>query len=83
MDRIKMQRANVVVRISPDEKNYYMLKGYSVVDEEGNVVEEAMSNDVGTLQIQVTKLKAEIAELKSQLKAKSTKPKKSAENVDK
>ena len=80
MDRIKMQRANVIVRVSPDEKNYYMSQGYSVVDETGKVVEEAMSNDIGTLQVQVTQLREEIATLKAQLKAAKSTKKKSADD---
>lgn len=52
-----VQRANVILDISPEDKKYYMSQGYSVIDEKGRVVEAAMSNDVHTLQAQVADLK--------------------------
>lgn len=77
--RIIVQRANVVLRIRPEEKNYYMQQGYSIIDENGAMVEEAMSTDVATLQTQVAKLKTEIQELKAQLKTKTAKSRKSVD----
>lgn len=71
MDKIRVMRANVILDISPDEKDIFMQQGYSVVDEDSNIIEEAMSKDVGTLQIQVRELKAKVAELEAQLAEKS------------
>ena len=58
---IKVRRANVELDISPDEKQMYMERGYSVVDDNGNVIEEALSNDVNALRVQVNDLKAQLA----------------------
>lgn len=71
MDKIQVIRANVILDVSPEDKEYYMGQGFSVLDEAGNVVEEAMSNDVGTLQVQVTELRKEVADLKAKLAEKA------------
>jgi uncharacterized small protein (DUF1192 family) len=63
MSTIRVQRANVILDIRPDEKERYMDMGYSVIDKvTGNVVEEAISNDVNVLRTQVTELKSLVAE---------------------
>lgn len=79
MDTIRVQRANVILDVPSDEKANYMAKGYSVIDvESGKIIEEAVSNDVATLQVQlknaneklaskdakIKKLEAEITKLK-------------------
>ena len=79
MDTIRVQRANVILDVPSDEKANYMAKGYSVIDvKSGKIIEEAVSNDVATLQVQlksanekladkdaeIKKLKAEITKLK-------------------
>ena len=60
MCTITDRRANVILCISPDDKQYYVSKGFSVLDDKGNVIERAMSNDVGELQIQVQQLQKEL-----------------------
>lgn len=60
VDKITVRRANVVFDISPEDKNYYMSQGFSVLDADGNVAEQAMSSDVGELQIQVQNLQKEL-----------------------
>ena len=93
MSVITVKRANVVLDISPDEKQFYMEQGFSVIDAGGNVVEQALSSDVNELKILVTKLRAEnealkakneelsddVAELKSKLQAKPKKSEKAKE----
>lgn len=79
MDTIRVQRANVILDVPSDEKSNYMAKGYSVIDaKSGKIIEEAVSNDVATLQVQlkdaneklaskdakIKKLEAEITKLK-------------------
>ena len=64
---ITVKRANVILDISPDEKEFYMSKGYSVISEDGKVVEEAMSNDVKVLQLQNITLKQKVAELENEI----------------
>ena len=65
MDTIKVQRANIELDINPEEKEYYMKQGYSVVNEYGQVIEQALPNDVNALKIMVAELQKEIAELKA------------------
>ena len=55
VETIKVQRANVVLDVRPDQKEYYMEKGFSVIDDKGKVIEEAISDDVGALKIQIKK----------------------------
>lgn len=72
---IKVQRANVILSIRSDEKEEYMQKGYSVIDDTtGKIIEEAISNDVNFLQKQVKEYRktisakdAEIKKLKSEI----------------
>lgn len=85
MDKITIRRGNVVLDIKPEEKSFYMSQGYSVIDEKGKVVEEAMSQDVASLQLQVIQLKQEIADLKAKLteKPKPAMKTKKAEKAEK
>jgi len=85
-DKIIVRRANVVLEVPADEKSSYISQGYSVLDAAGNVIEEALPNDVNTLRIMVSKLQKEIAELKKAAekpavkdKPKTSAPKKSAD----
>lgn len=81
MDKILVQRANVVLRVRPDEKQRYMDNGYSVIDESGAVIERAFPKDVASLtklchelEAEIAKKDAEIEKLKksSARKAKTT-----------
>ena len=38
MDTIRVRRENVVLSILPHEKQDYMDRGFSVVDEKGNII---------------------------------------------
>lgn len=79
MNTVRVQRANVILDIRPDEKARYMEMGYSVIDvTTGKVIEEAISNDVNVLRSQVIQYKnliiekdKEIAKLKASLAKKS------------
>ena len=77
-NKIMVQRANVILDISPEDKKYYMSQGFSVIDEKGRVVEEAISNDVHTLQAQVADLKFKLEKANETI-AKLSKPKKKNE----
>lgn len=75
----RIQRYNVILDVADSEVGYYLNLGYSLLDNQGNVVKKAMSTDVRTLQKELTdanklivqlkaeneKLTNEIAELKS------------------
>ena len=73
---ISVKRANVILDIDPELKAQYLREGYSVLDENGNVVEKAMSTDVGELQVTVAKLEKENEELKAEIKKLKTKTQK-------
>lgn len=70
----RIQRYNTVLDVEDSEVEYYLNLGYSLLDNKGNVVQKAMSNDVHTLQKEltdanntITSLKAEIDALKLQI----------------
>lgn len=69
MDTIKVQRANIELDINPEDREYYIKQGYSVVDDYGNVIEAAVPNDANTLKIMVAQLQKENEMLKAQLEA--------------
>lgn len=78
MDLIRVRRGNVILDVPSTEKDSYVASGYSVLDMNTNaVIEEAIPQDVGTLQALVGKLKAENEQLKAEI-AKLKKPEKSA-----
>lgn len=60
MNTVRVQRANVILDIRPEDKDRYMEQGFSVIDARGNVLEEAMPKDVLELQRMVNELRAEI-----------------------
>jgi peptidoglycan hydrolase CwlO-like protein len=66
-----IQRANVILEVDDSQVGYYTNLGYNLIDAKGNIIQKAKSNDVHTLQqelsdsqAEVEKLKAEIVELK-------------------
>lgn len=61
-DTITVQRANVVLDISPEQKEYYLGQGYSVIDSSGKIIEGSTVPTIEGLNAQIQKLKAEIAE---------------------
>lgn len=78
MSTIRVQRANVILDIRPDEKERYMEQGYSVIDaKSGKVLEAAIPSDPNHLKMMISELKKEllakdeeIADLKSKLAKK-------------
>ena len=76
---ITVQRGNVVLQVAEDSVTKYMNLGYNVIDDKGNVIEECIPNDLGTLQKHFIESKKRIAELEEQLaqlqKKKDTKRK--------
>lgn len=61
-DRIFVQRANVILEVKAEDKDFYMQNGYSVIDQNGTVLEKAMSNDVNELRVQVKELTEKLAQ---------------------
>ena len=61
---IRVQRANVILDIRPDEKEMYMEKGFSVIDATtGDILEEAMPTDVNVLQLKVKELQKALEDI--------------------
>lgn len=69
-DKIRIQRANVILDVSPEEKEMYMEKGFSVIDATtGEVLEEAMPTDVKVLQLKVKELQKTLADRDAEIRA--------------
>lgn len=72
----EVQRGNVFLTIQEDEIEKYMAKGFSVVDKFGNVIRQSIPTELNQLQKAysehvdiINQKNAEIAKLKSELKA--------------
>lgn len=62
-----VQKLNVVLEVSDAQLERYIDKGYDVIDDNGQVIKEAIPNDLNKLQITVVKQKQEIAALKEKI----------------
>lgn len=76
----KIRKANVVLTIPDDEVKNYLNFGYSVIDESGEVIEEAVPTDIYTLQkayrdnkIKIQSLEQAVADLRKELERKKRK----------
>lgn len=54
-----VRKLNVVLTIDDDRVKEYLNKGYSVIDNSGKVIMEAVPNDLNQLKLLVAKYKAE------------------------
>lgn len=81
---VRIERGNVVLKVQEHEVQRYLTLGYNVTDDAGNVLKEAIPNDIGTLQKHYIEHKKRIEELESivaqltaenSLLAQSAKPK--------
>lgn len=62
----RIQRYNVILDVADSEVGYYLNLGYSLLDNQGNVVKKAMSTDVRTLQKELTDANKLIEQLKAE-----------------
>lgn len=63
---IIVQRANKVLRVSENEKDAYLAKGYNVVNQEGKIVERTtVQQDPKELQRIINEQKAQIEKLEN------------------
>lgn len=62
VEKLTVQRANVVLDISPEQKDYYLGQGYSVIDDKGSIVEPSTVQTVEGLNARIAKLNRIIAE---------------------
>lgn len=85
---IKVKRANVVLTVDDDKKDYYLAKGFNIYSQDGELLEEAIPVDIGVLQkayvmqkAKIKALEAEIASLKDKpVVEKTTKKRKTSED---
>lgn len=70
--KVKIERGNVVLRIDPRDVKHYLKLGYNVVDEQGNILQEAIPTDTGTLQRAFVDHKKRISELEETIAALTT-----------
>ncbi len=88
---IKVMRDNVVLSIDDRQKERYLDRGYSVIDTNGNVVEQSEPKTLASLKTayveqkqQIKSLNEEIASLKAKIESlTSAKPKKQAKQQEK
>lgn len=62
---VRIERGNVVLRVQEHEVQRYLKLGYNVTDERGQILKEAMPNDLGTLQKAYVEHKKRIEELEA------------------
>ena len=67
-EKIRVERGNVVLHVFEEEKRHYLQMGYNVTDENGNILEESVPRDIGTLQRFYVDGKKKIAELEAKVK---------------
>ena len=93
---VRIERGNVVLKVQEHEVQRYLKLGYNVTDNTGKVLQEAIPNDLGTLQKHyiehkkkieeleaiVAKLTAENSLLAKSAKSTSTQTKKKSDNKE-
>ena len=62
---VRIERGNVVLKVQEHEVQRYLTLGYNVTDETGAVLQEALPNDLGTLQRCYVEHKKKIEELEA------------------
>lgn len=62
---VRIERGNVVLRVQEYEVPRYLKLGYNVTDDSGNIITEAVPNDVGTLQKHYVEYRKKIEELEN------------------
>ena len=84
---VMVQRANVILRVSKEQLDYYMTQGYNLIDEKGHILKASVPRDLGTLQkayvdheAEINALKEQITELTKKLNAKQQRTAKKQED---
>lgn len=68
MGMILVKRANVILNVPDFQKHEYLSKGFDVVADNGNILEEAtMTNDIGTLQKKLKEAQDKIKHLEAEI----------------
>lgn len=79
---ITVQRANVILDISPEQKDYYLGQGFSVIDDWGHVIEKTAVESNAELSAIILQLKKQLKEKDEEIaRLKAQKPSKSKKNT--
>ena len=62
---VRIERGNVVLKVQDYEVSRYLKMGYNVTDDNGQILQEAIPNDLGTLQKHYLDSKKRIEELEA------------------
>lgn len=62
-----VQRANVVLKVRDEEVDKYLARGFSLLNEDGEVIRSATPNDLATFKEAYIRQSKEIEELNSQI----------------
>lgn len=65
---VKIQRANTILDIDDEDVSKYVNLGYNVIDDKGNIIQEAIPNDVGVLQRAYIEHRRKIEHLENEIK---------------
>lgn len=68
----KVKRGNVILRVTENELDHYVSSGFDVVNEDGSIIKEGVTNDVGALKNIIQRKDAEIEQLKSEIERLKT-----------
>ena len=65
---VRVRKENIIYIVRPEEKGFYLAKGFDVIDEKGKVVEEGKKShshaDYLALEKKIEQLESEIAKTK-------------------
>ena len=64
---IRVEKGNVVLHVYEEEARHYLQLGYNITDEFGNIIQEAVPRDIGTLQHFWVEGKKKIAALEARV----------------
>lgn len=83
---VQIERGNVILRVPKENVQRYIDQGYSLLDDNGNVIQEGIPRDIATLRKayvdhtkKIEKLQEEIKSLKESLKEKKKPGRKKAD----
>ena len=63
-----VKRANVVLKVEDDDIQHYIELGYSVMDDNGNIIVQAIPTDLGELRKFYVEATAKIKELEARIR---------------
>ena len=71
---ISVINGNVQLNIDEDKKDYYLGRGYCVIDENGSIIEYSVTDNVDSLKKEIARLKELLEERDKEIIALKKKP---------